>query len=174
MWTCHKINSNLNAKNKNMSFLTKLIIIIEDASVNNFSITVQMGLDGKMYPRFNIKTDLKKASFIKRENNMRKKQIDVGNTYNIHFRSFIKSSMYITCLHKLDDSLVYFSICFLLNIFADVPLDMLLKDPVGFRQFLYRTTNLSSKVVSELFNSTVNVQKVSTLMRCNMLTAYNL
>ena len=33
---------------------------------------------------------------------MRKKQIDVRkNTYNIHFRSFIKSSTYITCLHKL-------------------------------------------------------------------------
>ena len=76
--------------------------------------------------------------------------------------------MYIACLHKLDDSFVYFSICFLLNIFADVPLDMLLKDPVGFRQFLYKTTNLSPQVVAELFNSTVNVQKVSTHTICEV------
>ena len=48
---------------------------------------------------------------------------------------------------------------FFLNV-ADVPLDKLLKDPVGFQKFLYDTTNLSPKVVTELYNSTVNVQKV--------------
>lgn len=48
---------------------------------------------------------------------------------------------------------------FFLNV-ADVPLDKLLKDPAGFQKFLYDTTNLSPKVVTELFNSTVNVQKV--------------
>ena len=45
--------------------------------------------------------------------------------------------------------------------FVDVPLNMLLKDPAAFQQYLYDTTKLSPRVVSELFNSTVNVQKVS-------------
>jgi len=38
----------------------------------------------------------------------------------------------------------------------------LLKDPAQFQEFLYKTTNLSPRVVAELFNSTVNVQKVGT------------
>jgi len=50
-----------------------------------------------------------------------------------------------------------------LFIFADVPLDMLLKDPAGFQQYLYDTTKLSPKIVTGLFNSTVNVQKVRQL-----------
>ena len=37
-----------------------------------------------------------------------------------------------------------------------------MKDPAQFQEFLYKTTKLSPRVVAELFNSTVNVQKVGT------------
>lgn len=50
----------------------------------------------------------------------------------------------------------------LLFYFVAVPLDKLLKDPDHFQEFLYNTTNLSPRLVAELFNSTVNVQKVGT------------
>ncbi|PFX16944.1 ATP-binding cassette sub-family A member 1 [Stylophora pistillata] len=42
-----------------------------------------------------------------------------------------------------------------------VPLDQLLKDPAEFQQFLYNKTNFSPRVISELLNSTVNVQKIA-------------
>ncbi|KAL9951119.1 hypothetical protein ACROYT_G043723 [Oculina patagonica] len=45
-----------------------------------------------------------------------------------------------------------------------VPLDKLLKDPDHFQEFLYNTTNLSPRLVTELFNSTVNVQKIAALI----------
>ena len=48
--------------------------------------------------------------------------------------------------------------------FAAVPLDKLLKDPAQFQEFLYKSTKLSPRIVAELFNSTVNVQKVGTYM----------
>lgn len=50
--------------------------------------------------------------------------------------------------------------------FVAVPLDKLLKDPAQFQEFLYKTTKLSPRVVAELFNSTVNVQKVGTYCTC--------
>ena len=53
--------------------------------------------------------------------------------------------------------------------FAAVPLDKLLKDPAQFREFLYKTTKLSPRVVAELFNSTVNVQKVGTKLYINCM-----
>lgn len=43
---------------------------------------------------------------------------------------------------------------------SDIPLEVLLKDPAGFQQFLYNSTNLSPRVVTELLNSTVNVQQI--------------
>lgn len=43
---------------------------------------------------------------------------------------------------------------------TDVPLEKLLKDPAGFQQFLLDTTNLNPRIISDLLNSTVNVQRI--------------